>query len=85
MIRNTDTVVKTPADRDQGIEGLLPGLPTFPRESRATQGAARRPSDFATPIVRKPYLSPSSFRLPSCLGQPGSGPRNGSYTNPRSR
>jgi hypothetical protein len=53
MIRNTDTVFKTLADRDEELKDFFRVFPTFLRESRLTQDRLGRFSDFATPVVRK--------------------------------
>jgi hypothetical protein len=53
MIRNTDTVFKTLADRDEELKDFFRVFPTFLRESRATQERLGDFSDFSTPIVRK--------------------------------
>lgn len=53
MIRNTDTVFTTLADRDEQLKDFFRVFPTFLRESRVTQDRLGNFSDFATPVVRK--------------------------------
>jgi len=53
LIRNTNTVFKTTAAREQELQDFFRVFPTFLRESRATQQRLGDFSAFATPITNK--------------------------------
>lgn len=68
LIRNSNTVFSTTAERDQDIEALFRAFPTFQDESRATLARLRTFSEDADPVVRQlipaiEQLSPTLIAL----------------------